>query len=401
MRQLFMCCGFLIVLASGFQTEAASFEFTLQAGKSLRKDCLVWINLPEGLQQAAGLKLRVQGSETPIPCQLSEDHKRLVFIFREELTANGSRSYTVSTAPKPVEQVVRCVEEPGMLKLILNDQPVLTYHTAIVEPPAGESELYRRSGYIHPFVTPAGKIVTDGFPSDHMHQHAIFSAWTKTFFEGEQIDFWNQKAGTGTVFHREVLGRTSGPVYASFQVRLQHTVIKEQEQPVLDEIWTVRLYNIRDVRLFDLESVQTCIAKSPLTLAEYHYGGFALRGSSEWIPKGTHKLITNETEDRMAGNHTRPNWVSLSGPVAGDVAGAAMFSHPTNFRSPQPVRLHPSMPYFVYSPCVLGAFDLEPGKPYYTQHRYVAFDGEPVADRLSRLWEDYSAPPQIHWKPAQ
>ena len=120
---------------------------------------------------------------------------------------------------------------------------------------------------------------------------------------------------------------------------------------------------------FDLVSTQTCATKDALLVKKYHYGGIAIRGNSQWMekdddgnPKGT--MLTSEGKTRKNGNHSRPRWVAMHGPVNGQECGVVVMNHPDNFRYPQWVRLHPSMPYFVYAPMVKEPFSIVPGKPY-------------------------------------
>jgi len=74
------------------------------------------------------------------------------------------------------------------------------------------------------------------------------------------------------------------------------------------------------------------------------------------------------------------------------VAGVAILDHPDNFRHPQPVRVHPSMPYFCLAPMVEAAMLIAPGKIYQSRYRIVTFDGEPDTKRLDSMWEDYTKP---------
>ena len=71
--------------------------------------------------------------------------------------------------------------------------------------------------------------------------------------------------------------------------------------------------------------------------------------------------------------------------------GLAAFSHPSNFRSPQPVRLHPTMPYFCFAPMVLGDFAITPGTPYVSRFRFAAFDGPVDEAALQAIWTSYAA----------
>jgi hypothetical protein len=66
--------------------------------------------------------------------------------------------------------------------------------------------------------------------------------------------------------------------------------------------------------------------------------------------------------------------------------------HPDNFRSPQPVRLHPNMPYFSLVPQQLGEFAIEPGKPYVSRFRFVVTDGAPDAAFLEACYRAYATP---------
>ena len=36
-------------------------------------------------------------------------------------------------------------------------------------------------------MSPRGTVVTDDYPDDHKHQHGIFTAWTKTEYEGRDV----------------------------------------------------------------------------------------------------------------------------------------------------------------------------------------------------------------------
>ena len=71
------------------------------------------------------------------------------------------------------------------------------------------------------------------------------------------------------------------------------------------------------------------------------------------------------------------------------------FSTPTTFRYPQPVRLHPSKPYFVFAPEVLGEFSIEPEQTYESRYRYVVFDGTLSPEAGDQLVQDYTSAPVV------
>ena len=72
-----------------------------------------------------------------------------------------------------------------------------------------------------------------------------------------------------------------------------------------------------------------------------------------------------------------------------------MMGHPENFRHPQPIRIHPEIPYFNFAPTQLGKMTIVPGSPYISQYRFVTYDGEPDPEVLDRMWNDFAYPPGV------
>ena len=69
----------------------------------------------------------------------------------------------------------------------------------------------------------------------------------------------------------------------------------------------------------------------------------------------------------------------------------AILCHPANYRFPQPMRLHPSEPFFCYAPQQLGDMEIKPGEPYIARYRFVTADGAMTQAEIDRLWDDYAA----------
>src|SRR4051812_42569810 len=364
---------------------------------------LVWI-LRDPLPAGAGRVVEPRGLPGPPPS--------LVCFPRDRLPAGATRRYRLEPAREAGagRGGVTSDDDGEHIKLKVGDRPVLQYNAAMVESPRGIEPYYRRNGQIHPLFTPSGGMVTDDFPPDHAHQHGVFFAWVNTTFERRHLDFWNQKEQTGGVRHVATLGTASGPVFGEFRVKLRHDDLSAPggPRPVLDEVWTVRAYALKDVFLVDFESTQSCAGADPLTINKYHYGGMGLRGNREWFDptvkgndapdparSGRSDFLTDEGKDRGTGNHTRPRWVDLSGKIDAGSGGVALLDHPGNFRFPQPIRLHPNKPYFCFAPMVLGSFEIAPGRPYLSRYRIVVHDGPPDAGALGRFWNDYADPPAV------
>ena len=261
---------------------------------------------------------------------------------------------------------------------------VMTYNALFVESPDADQPWYGRSGFIHPVYTPSGRVVTDGFPTDHLHQHGLMFAWTSAVVNGRKVDFWNSKKQVGVVEHVETTHADSEKIV----VQLQH-IDRTSETPAiaLKETWEIQLVSHPSMNVFDLVSTQNCVTEL-FEIKEYHYGAMCIRGSSEWLKDAT--MVTNEGKHRIEGNHSRPNYVTLSGVIDGETCGIAAMSHPDNFRAPQPVRLHSKKPYFCFAPMILGDFRIDPEEPYVSIFRFVAFDGEPQTDELDAIWQQYT-----------
>ena len=135
-------------------------------------------------------------------------------------------------------------------------RPVLQYNSAVVPSADPAKPEYRRSGYLHPVYDPEGRPVTDDMAPDHAHQHGVMFPYEKATFEGRPVNFW--EPSNGTVEHEAVRSTASGPVFAGFRAVLRHMVNDAPGGPrqAFDETWDVRVYNVADSVVFDLESVQ-------------------------------------------------------------------------------------------------------------------------------------------------
>lgn len=384
-----------IVLAA----DASPAIVAVEAGEFDRVDTPVVFEAAWDVPADARLSLTDLDSGAEVPVQRLPGKKtRLVWLLSDRLSAGHTRQYRLNVARDgEAEVAATCVAADGWLKIDVEGKPVLRYAAEVQTPPEELSPVYRRSGFIHPLFDPEGRILTDDFPPDHAHQHGVFFAWVNTTFEGRKIDFWNQAAETGRIEHVETLGTQQGPVFAQFTTKLRHLDITTPDapRPVLEERWVVRVCRLTDYFLFDLTSAQTCVAKSPLVINEYHYGGMALRGAREWFEQPEHDMLTSDGATRKDGNHTRPVWVEMYGNIQGKPSGVTIMGSPQNHGYPQPVRLHPTKPYLCFAPMVLGEFSIEPGQPYISRYRLVAHVGKPDPNLNERIWNDYAHPPKV------
>lgn len=280
---------------------------------------------------------------------------------------------------------VPAVGDDGQLSLMDGDRVIATYRADLVPSPKEDAPWYGRSGFIHPVRTPAGLVVTEAFPADHLHQHGLMFAWTSTVVGGERTDFWNAHRLDGHVEHVETHQADPDRIVVS----LRH--VHDKADPpavVLTETWALTRVPHPTLNVFDLVSTQANRTGNPLPVAEYNYGGLCVRGTAAWADEVT--FLTNEGKGRVEGNHSRARWVAMAGRVDGQPCGLACLDHPGNFRAPQPARLHPDFPYFSYAPAVAGPFDIPANEPYVSRYRFVAFDGKIDPAALETLWKAFA-----------
>jgi hypothetical protein len=260
---------------------------------------------------------------------------------------------------------------------------------------------FKRGAYLHPVRTLNGKMVTDDFPPNHIHHHGVWSAWTHTEFDGRTPDFWNMGDDKGRVDFESLDESWSGPVHGGFRARHRFTdLTAATPTTALNESWDVKVFGApgRAVNywVFDLVSEQQCATRHPLTLPEYRYGGIGLRGNRAWNGTTHVTFLTSDGEtDREKGNTQRGRWCDMAGRIDGAIAGIAILCHPENFRAPQPMRLHPSEPFFNFAPQQAGDMEIKPGETYVARYRFVVHDGPPDKAELDRLWNDYAHPPRV------
>lgn len=366
------------------------------------------------LRLPAGFPIRVEADYGELPRELD---------WGQYFTTQDGRRATVAVQPDPLEPTkFGWVRLPfdlhrdewvswWALSRVWNSPPTPSFHVttdaADVVVSYGQRELLRyavaereseeagkdylmRSGYFHPVTTLAGDVVTDDFCPDHPHQHGIFFAWTESRYGDVKTEFWNQHLRRGTIRHGGLGPSGGGSVLAGFETKQVYR-LPETDEAILEEIWQTRCFLIdADVWLLDLTIKQTALTDQPFTNVRYHYGGLGLRGARDW-KKDLAKFLTSDGNGRIAGNATRPVWTALSGPTGDRRPTLAVLDHRTNFRYPQPVRLHPDMPYFAISPMAEGAFEVSQEKPFVARYGIVVASDVIAPERLDALQRAFSA----------
>lgn len=372
-------------------------EISLDADQLERRGSIVKLPSKEG-QAPEGMLRNESGTWLPYQTTPDGDLTFIVPIMKageKMILTFGDR------APRTVASV-KAEQIGDQLKLSSAGREVASYQaTAKKNPRPNLNPLFLRGGYLHPLVTPAGKIVTDDYPLNHLHHHGIWMAWTKTSYDGREPDFWNMGQGKGKVDFVSLDKTWSGPVEAGMVAQQKYTDLTSSAPiDVLEEIWTVRTYQTGAAfHILDLNCAQTIVGKIPLLLPVYHYGGLGIRGLEAWNGKRTANFVTSENEtDRNKANGKTARWIAMTGQADGAIAGIAILSHPENFRAPQPVRIHPNEPFISFAPQITDAMSIQPGETYRARYRFIIFDGAADPQLIDSLWQDYATPIKAAWK---
>ena len=287
---------------------------------------------------------------------------------------------------------VGAVHEGGRVIFREGTRDIGCYRAEPLPLPSGVAAVQRRGGYLHPLRTPKGHVVTGDFPSDHRHHHGVWFAWTKAEWGGRATDFWNLGAGLGGVEGGEV--RRVWSEGGAGCLKAGHRVVDYSSglwDLVAEEEWEVRVGSGESGgRVFNRVDVtvgQRVVGKGSLVLPSHHYGGFAFRGLDAWTgADGMRVRASGAVNQRLAVEGAGRTWVAVTGVVeGGGQASVVVMGHPTNFRYPEPVRMHPKDPYFCFAPQRAGGFSLAPGKPHTVSYRLVMVDGT-VSEAEAEGW---------------
>jgi hypothetical protein len=241
--------------------EGTGLTVTISAGEHARLGTPVSFTLP-GSARGDGLALVADDGEV-LPVQLSGDGAAKIVLA--DLPAGATRQYRLveGAASGGSVQVVR---RDGAVDVSVAGQSVLRYNHAETDPPRPEIDpVFRRGGYIHPVVTPSGRVITGDYPSDHIHHHGIWAAWTNTVFEGRTPDFWNMGQRRGTVLPVALDSVWSGPVHGGFVARHRYVDLTSgSPRDALNEQWTLRAYPVDPRQQFRFLSDLTVRGKRAL-----------------------------------------------------------------------------------------------------------------------------------------
>lgn len=347
----------------------------------------------------------VNGEEQQINHQIDHGDSRNLLWILEPSESPGKRVFKViernSSLPQPFLSAK--IKDGGII-LGNATTPLLRYNFATFYPPDGVDDVFKRSGFIHPLWSPAGKELTRIQPEDHYHHYGLWNPWTRVEYKGQTIDFWNLAEKQGTVRFGNFISRTSGSVFGEFKVLHEHVVFNDDDEEIaLNEVQAVRIYqqeNREDSYIADISIQLNCATENPVTLKEYRYGGLGWRATEKWH-KDNSEILTSEGENRREADGSLARWCIVQGEIDEGYAAVLMMSFPTNYNHPEPLRIWPEDIYdrgdvFAnFSPTKDKDWQLFPGKNYQLKYRFYVSDKKISAEEAENLWQQYAHTPEV------
>ena len=346
----------------------------------------------------------VDGQPQPVNFQIEhENGRKLVWMLDQK--KKGLRTFKLlERGAAPFAPVITSQVSDGGIVLANAERPLLRYNFATMMPPEGVSEVFKRSGFIHPFWSPAGKELTRIQAPDHYHHYGLWNPWTRVEYKGKSIDFWNLGEKQGTVRYANTISRISGPVFGSFKVLHEHVVFHQDgEEVAINEVQGVKIFQQeeeKDVYIADISINLNAATDHEVILKEYRYGGLGWRATEKWH-RDNSEIITSEGLSRKEADGSLARWCIVQGDIDEGYASVVMMSFPTNYNHPEPLRIWPEDIYdrgdmFAnFSPTKNMDWKLEPGKNYVLNYRFFVSDQKVTAEQAEALWQAYAHPPEV------
>jgi hypothetical protein len=351
-------------------------------------------------------KMVLMNNGKQIPFQFDKDQNTLWFVY----SSNNNSSYEIvkEEAKTHGSEGVKTDKSNGNLQMLKGSIPLLTYRYGMTYPPEGVDSIFRKSGYLHPMLSPSGDTLSRIQPPDHYHHYGIWGPWTHTQIEGERVDFWNLVERQGTVLFKDFNDTYSGAVYGGFNARQEHINLKasEDKRIALNEDLDVKVWDLGrpDRYMVDYTSNFSSPLENGILFEAYRYGGgLGMRFTERWH-KDNCSVLTSEGNDRLTADGTNARWCMVTGESSDGKGtnGVLFLSYPENRSHPEPMRIWPidgnggrGDMFFEFCPIRHEEWKIEPNKDYQLKYRMVVFDGKLTADEAESYWKSFAGMPKV------
>lgn len=398
-----MCC--LLLIISGACAEKHNYSFKITENNGVVKEGPTTVDVSKVDLD----NFKLVNNSAAVSHEYHKQTNEIVFVHTSEM----SPKYTLvsdNTQRDGARNKVSATKTDGNIQLSLGATPVVQYRYQMNYPPAGVDSIFKKSGYIHPILTPKGDTLTRINAPDHWHHYGLWGPWTHTRIDTTRVDFWNLGQGMGTVLFKEFEETTAHTISASFTAKQEHLAFKIQETPLvgLDENVHVKLWSLNreDRYMFDYTTSFTSPLEDGILFEAYRYGGgLGLRFHERWKADNC-TVLTSEGKDRSTADGSNARWCIVTGASSDGTGtnGILFMSHPTNRMHPEPMRIWPldandgrGDMFFEFCPIRHNEWKIAPNTSYELQYRMVVFDGELTAQEAEAYWQGFASAPRVAW----
>lgn len=316
-----------------------------------------------------------------------------LLLFVGVSLSNGAELIAVSRITNGVNVATRVSDESFLVQLNENP-PIMVYNR---QPPENTRLSVESGGFIHPFRTPAGEVVTGLAPSDHPHHRGIFLAFVEMHGK-EDADFWGwgQHAPKDG---RKIVNKNLGPTSGTLKWGNEKIPNEAIETFPVENIWEVDgkvmlteqmngTLRLIDGQATVLELDYKLTPENDIWLARWAFSGFCVRTRAD----GTIRAESSDGEVKLPDPiHTKPEsdwpdkpWYAFTIKLAsGKNIGVAVINHPEN----PPTLWHNHRQTRMINPCIVAPAEvkLKAKEPLRLRYKVVAWDGETPGKLLSDL----------------
>ncbi len=241
----------------------------------------------------------------------------------------------LAITPSPLLQAapqMAARETPEGILILEDGSPVLHYQKAA----KSKNGLYKRANYIHPLYNLDGKIITEDFPDDHLHQRGIFWTWHQVR-EGDTSlgDGWECRDMEWDVVSAGTTNLAEGGIMLKTRVLWKSPKRVDQDgemDPFVEENAEITVYpQEAGQRIIDFKISLRALADNILIGGsddEKGYGGFSLR---VLLPEDvSFRGLAGKVEPRNRAVSAGPALDVMGSYSEGAKSGIAVIQHPSN-----------------------------------------------------------------------
>lgn len=344
----------------------------------------------------------------PVAYQVDPNEDKKIW-FKHSSESEVKTTYCFTNKKETINApMFQSKKEDGDLKLKFGEQSLIHYRYEMKSPPEGINQLYQKSGYIHPVISPKGDTLTRIQPPDHYHHYGVWGPWTRTRIDDVGVDFWNLKDGQGTVLFKSFNNIESGSVYGGFNAHQEHFNLTQKNGPqlALNENLMIKVWknNNPDQYFIDYTSNFSSPLENGILFEAYRYGGgLGFRFKEQW-EKDNCKVITSDGKNRAEADGTSARWCIVYGDASDGQGstGVLFMSHPNNQSHPEPMRVWPLNAnkgrgdmFFEFCPIRHKEWKIEPQQTYELNYRMLVFDGKITPEEAEKHWKAFAFQPSI------